>query len=151
MAIAFTEYILPWRQMSIWRATVITNFFNIIPIISPYTKQLIWRSAVIRNLTLKKFFLFHYLMPMILLYVILVHISLIHYMRNTNRIPAQHYISKSKSTSLYPDYIEKDLLTCSIISMIFVYFICFDPFIFDNPVNNIARNSLSTPKHIVPE
>jgi len=90
-------------------------------------------------------------MPMILLYVILVHIGLIHYIGNTSRIPAQHYVSESKSTLLYPDYIEKDIITCLVVSMVFVYFVCFDPFRFDNPVNNIAGNALATPKHIVPE
>jgi ubiquinol-cytochrome c reductase cytochrome b subunit len=102
-------------------------------------------------MTLKKFFLFHYLMPMVLLYIMFVHISLIHYVRNTTRVPAQHFVSKSKSSSLYPDFIEKDILTYIVVSMVFIYFVCFNPFYFDNPVNNIPRNALSTPKHIVPE
>jgi ubiquinol-cytochrome c reductase cytochrome b subunit len=31
MAIAFLGYVLPWGQMSFWGATVITNFFSVIP------------------------------------------------------------------------------------------------------------------------
>jgi len=33
MAIAFLGYVLPWGQMSYWGATVITNFFSVIPFI----------------------------------------------------------------------------------------------------------------------
>jgi len=32
MATAFMGYVLPWGQMSFWGATVITNFFSVIPV-----------------------------------------------------------------------------------------------------------------------
>jgi quinol-cytochrome oxidoreductase complex cytochrome b subunit len=32
MATAFTGYILPWGQMSLWGATVIINFLTIVPV-----------------------------------------------------------------------------------------------------------------------
>jgi ubiquinol-cytochrome c reductase cytochrome b subunit len=33
MATAFLGYVLPWGQMSLWGATVITNLFGAIPLI----------------------------------------------------------------------------------------------------------------------
>jgi len=31
MATAFVGYVLPWGQMSLWGATVITNLFSVVP------------------------------------------------------------------------------------------------------------------------
>lgn len=33
MATAFLGYVLPWGQMSLWGATVITNLFGAIPVV----------------------------------------------------------------------------------------------------------------------
>lgn len=83
--------------------------------------------------------------------VLFIHITLIHTRGNVQRIPSNSYKSDSKSGKLFPDFIEKDRLTCLIIALIMVHYICFDPFSFDNPVNNHMADNLSTPKHIVPE
>jgi quinol-cytochrome oxidoreductase complex cytochrome b subunit len=36
MATAFLGYVLPWGQMSLWGATVITNILGAFPIIGKY-------------------------------------------------------------------------------------------------------------------
>jgi len=35
MATAFIGYVLPWGQMSLWGATVITNLASAIPLVGP--------------------------------------------------------------------------------------------------------------------
>lgn len=42
MATAFIGYVLPWGQMSLWGATVITNLFSAIPWIGTDFVQFLW-------------------------------------------------------------------------------------------------------------
>ena len=42
MAIAFLGYVLPYGQMSLWGATVITNLLSAIPIFGQDIVELIW-------------------------------------------------------------------------------------------------------------
>ena len=56
-----------------------------------------------------------------------------------------------KYKTSYPNYIEKNIISVTIVNILFIYVVCFNPFIFDNPVNNLPRDALVTPKHIVPE
>merc|ERR1712137_1329697 len=63
MAIAFIGYVLPFGQMSLWGATVITNLLSSIPSFITY----ILGSYSISNPTLKRFFIFHFILPFILL------------------------------------------------------------------------------------
>ena len=74
MAIAFLGYILPFGQMSFWGATVITNLFSFLP----YLIEWICGGYYIYNPTLKRFFLFHFILPFILLIILLFHIFYLH-------------------------------------------------------------------------
>ena len=76
---------------------------------------------------------------------------MIHTIDNTPRIPSKAYHSSVRYRRSYPNFIEKNLITVGVVTFIFIYFVCFNPFFFDNPVNNLPRDSMSTPKHIVPE
>merc|ERR1712025_872555 len=55
-------YVLPWGQMSFWGATVITN------LLSPFPCLIEWVCGghYVYNPTLKRFFLFHFLLPFLL-------------------------------------------------------------------------------------
>lgn len=61
MATAFLGYVLPWGQMSLWGATVITNLFSTIPIIGNKLVYLLWGGFSVDNPTLKKDSLFYIL------------------------------------------------------------------------------------------
>jgi len=43
MAIAFLGYVLPYGQMSLWGATVITNLLSAIPVFGQSLVELIWK------------------------------------------------------------------------------------------------------------
>merc|ERR1712012_1149485 len=62
MAIAFMGYVLPFGQMSFWGATVITN------LLSPFPSLIEWVSGgyCVHSPTLKRFFIFHFLLPFLL-------------------------------------------------------------------------------------
>ena len=69
MAIAFIGYVLPWGQMSFWGATVITN------LLSPFPCLIEWICGgfYISNPTLKRFFIFHFILPFIICGFIIIH------------------------------------------------------------------------------
>jgi len=63
MATAFMGYVLPWGQMSLWAATVITNLFSAIPVIGTSIVEFLWGGFSVDNATLNRFYSFHYLLP----------------------------------------------------------------------------------------
>ena len=58
-------YVLPWGQMSLWGATVITNLFSAIPWIGVNLVEFIWGGFSVDNATLNRFFSLHYLLPFV--------------------------------------------------------------------------------------
>merc|ERR1712004_171250 len=80
MAIAFMGYVLPFGQMSFWGATVITN------LLSPFPCLIEWVSGgyCVHSPTLKRFFLFHFLLPFILCGFAILHLFYLHLLSSNN-------------------------------------------------------------------
>ena len=66
MATGFLGYVLPYGQMSLWGATVITNLMSAIPWLGKDIVEFIWGGFSVNNATLNRFFSLHYLLPFIL-------------------------------------------------------------------------------------
>ena len=75
MATAFLGYVLPYGQMSLWGATVITNLFSAIPWIGPDLVEFIWGGSSVDEPTLNRFFSLHFLLPFILAALSIVHLA----------------------------------------------------------------------------
>jgi len=56
MATAFLGYVLPYGQMSLWGATVITNLMSAIPWVGQDIVEFIWGGFSVNNATLNRFF-----------------------------------------------------------------------------------------------
>ena len=82
MATAFMGYVLPLRQMSLWGLTVITN------LLSPFPSFIEWLCGgdYVYNLTLKRFFVFHFLFPFLLCGFLLYHIFNLHFLSSNNQL-----------------------------------------------------------------
>merc|ERR1712222_144439 len=80
MAIAFIGYVLPFGQMSFWGATVITN------LLSPFPEVVEWVCGgyTINVATLKRFFLFHFILPFVLSGLAFVHLFYLHFHSSSN-------------------------------------------------------------------
>src|SRR3989339_313374 len=78
MATAFMGYVLPWGQMSFWGATVITNLFSAIPIIGDYIVTWVWGGFSVDVPTINRFFVWHYLLPAIIIGLVVVHLWALH-------------------------------------------------------------------------
>merc|ERR1711985_115079 len=80
MATAFMGYVLPWGQMSFRGATVITNLFSPFPCIIEW----VCGGYCVYSPTLKRFFLFHFLLPFILCGFTTLHFFNLHFHSSNN-------------------------------------------------------------------
>lgn len=149
IATAFMGYVLPYGQMSLWGATVITNLISAIPWIGQDIVEFIWGGFSVNNATLNRFFSLHYVLPFILAALVLMHLIALHdtvgssnplgISGNYDRIPFAPY------------YLFKDLVTIFIFILILSIFVFFNPNILGDSENYIMANPMQTPSAIVPE
>ena len=143
--IAFVGYVLPWGQMSFWGATVITTLASSI---SDNLVIWLWGGMCVDNATLNRFFSLHYLLPLFILAISVIHISAIHQYGSNNTLCCDEPID---ICAFYPYYIIKDTyiwLVYSVFGGIFIYFMSY---MLGHASNFMDANPLITPQHIVPE
>lgn len=145
---AFIGYVLPWGQMSLWGATVITNLVSAIPLVGDSLVAWLWGGFSVDNATLNRFFSFHYLLPFVIAALSLVHLAILHQDGAGNPLGID---SSTDKIAIYPYFIIKDVLGLIIFGLFFAIFIYFYPNILGHPDNYIEANPMVTPAHIVPE
>ena len=150
MAAAFMGYVLPWGQMSLWGATVITNLFGAVPVVGESIAIWLWGGFSIDNPTLNRFFSLHYLIPFLIFGVVILHIWALHVPGNNNPVGIS-VKSKQDTVPFHPYYTVKDGFALVIFMLLFSYFIFFAPNVLGHADNYIQANPLVTPAHIVPE
>lgn len=148
--ISFTGQLLSWGQMGFWGATVITNLIATIPLIGEWCANIIRGGDHISSLTLNRFFVFHFLLPLILVGMVIIHIIAVRH-RGANNPAGIEITNEAEKTSFYPYYVIKDLIGICLFLIIFSYFIFFDPEFFMQTANNIAADPMLTPANITPE
>ena len=150
IAAAFLGYVLPWGQMSLWGATVITNLFGAIPLIGENVAIWLWGGYSIDNPTLNRFFSLHYLIPFLIFGVVILHIWALHVPGNNNPVGIS-VKGKQDTVPFHPYYTVKDGFALTVFIILFAYFIFFAPNVLGHADNYIQANPLVTPAHIVPE
>ncbi|SDR34166.1 cytochrome b/b6 [Pseudovibrio sp. Tun.PSC04-5.I4] len=150
MATAFMGYVLPWGQMSLWGATVITNLFTAIPFVGDSITTWLWGGFSVGNPTLNRFFSLHYLLPFVLIGIVILHIWAFHTTGNNNPTGVDPKTEKD-TIPFHPYYTMKDLLAIVVFTIFFAWFVFYLPNYMGHPDNYILANPLVTPAHIVPE
>jgi ubiquinol-cytochrome c reductase cytochrome b subunit len=135
MAIAFLGYVLPYGQMSLWGATVITNLLSAIPVFGQDLVELIWGGFSVNNATLNRFFSLHFLLPFLLAALVVAHLIALHIHGSNN---PNGITSNTDRLAFHPYFIFKDL--------VFYY-----PNLLGHSDNYIPANPMQTPPSIVPE
>ena len=143
MFISFIGYVLPFGQMSFWGATVITNLLSFLPSLI----ILLLGEYYIYNPTLKRFFLFHFIISFILFIFIIFHIYYLHFISSNN--PLINTINNKIPFFLF--IISKDLYIFIIILSLYIIQTHFILYSFLHPDNALEVYRLLTPLHIVPE
>ena len=149
MATAFLGYVLPYGQMSLWGATVITNLMSAIPWIGQDIVEFIWGGFSVNNATLNRFFALHFVLPFVLAALALMHLIALHdssgsgnplgVSGNYDRLPFAPY------------FIFKDLITIFLFIIILSIFVFFMPNVLGDSENYVMANPMQTPPAIVPE
>ena len=149
MATAFLGYVLPYGQMSLWGATVITNLMSAIPWVGQDIVEFIWGGFSVNNATLNRFFALHFVLPFVLAALALMHLIALHdtagssnplgVSGNYDRLPFAPY------------FLFKDLITIFIFIFVLSLFVFFMPNVLGDSENYIMANPMQTPPAIVPE
>lgn len=145
---AFIGYVLPWGQMSLWGATVITNLVSAVPLVGDSIVTWLWGGFSVDNATLNRFFSLHYLLPFIIAAASLVHLAVLHQDGSGNPLGIDSNVDK---VSMFPYFIVKDMLGLVVFIIFFSLFVYFSPNVLGHPDNYIEANPMVTPAHIVPE
>lgn len=150
MMTAFIGYVLPWGQMSLWGATVITNLFSAIPFVGDSIVTLLWGGFSVDNPTLTRFFALHYLLPFVIFAVVFLHVWALHITGSNNPLGIEPK-GPQDTLPFNPYYTIKDLFGTIVFLTIYALFIFYMPDALGHPDNYIKANPLVTPAHIVPE
>ena len=149
MATAFLGYVLPYGQMSLWGATVITNLMSAIPWIGQDIVEFLWGGFSVNTATLNRFFALHFLLPFVLAALVLMHLIAYHDVvgsgnplgisANYDRLPFAPY------------FLFKDLVTIFLFFIVLSIFVFFMPNALGDSENYVVANPMQTPPAIVPE
>jgi len=163
MATAFFGYLLPWGQMSYWGAQVIVNLFDTIPLVGPALSEWIRGDYVISDITLNRFYAWHYLVPFLLVGLVFLHIVSLHKVGSNN--PDGIDIKKGEKGNqwskrapadgipFHPYYSVKDTFGIAVFMIFFFAVVFFTPemggYFIEQP-NFEPADPLKTPEHIAP-
>jgi ubiquinol-cytochrome c reductase cytochrome b subunit len=149
MGTAFLGYVLPYGQMSLWGATVITNLISAIPWIGQDIVEFIWGGFSVNNATLNRFFALHFVLPFILVALVLMHLIALHDTAGSSN-PLGLSGNYDRLT-FAPYFLFKDLVTIFIFIFVLSLFVFFMPNVLGDSENYIMANPMQTPPAIVPE
>jgi ubiquinol-cytochrome c reductase cytochrome b subunit len=148
MAIGFLGYVLPYGQMSLWGATVITNLLSAIPVFGQDLVELIWGGFSVSNATLNRFFSLHYILPFLLAALALAHLIALHTHGSNN---PNGISSNGDRYAIHPYYMFKDLITIFFFFLALSVLVFYYPNLLGHSDNYVEANPMSTPASIVPE
>nr|QDI93970.1 cytochrome b [Tuxedo bicinctus] len=148
MATAFLGYVLPWGQMSLWGATVITNLLSALPYLGGDLVKWLWGGFSVDNATLTRFFTLHFLMPFIITMMVIIHLLFLHQTGSNNPLGMNSNYDK---IPFHPYFSIKDYMGMMIALFLFIMLNLWDPTMLGDPENFIPANPLVTPVHIQPE
>ncbi|MBP94368.1 hypothetical protein CMK18_00270 [Candidatus Poribacteria bacterium] len=139
---SFLGYVLPWGHMSFWGATVITRLVGVAPYGAEILVQ-IWGGFSLSTALLGRIFSLHFLLPLLVLTLIVVHLILLH-----------QYVSSSNTLGVresFTQFYVKDRITLLQLWRTIMFVILGYAVLFMDADNWFHANPLATPAHIKPE
>jgi ubiquinol-cytochrome c reductase cytochrome b subunit len=149
IGIGFLGYVLPYGQMSLWGATVITNLISAIPWIGQDIVEFIWGGFSVNNATLNRFFSLHFVLPFVLAALVLMHLIAFHETTGSNN--PLGISGNYDRLPFAPYFLFKDLITIFILLFLLSILVFFMPNLLGDSENYIMANPMQTPAAIVPE
>ena len=150
VATAFLGYTLPWGQMSLWGATVITSLFTAIPFFGESIVQWLWGGYAVDDPTINRFYVLHWLLAFVILGIVILHVIALHIVGSNNPSGIEPKDTRDTVT-FHPYTTAKDIVGMIVFATIFAAMLFFLPNALGHPDNYIKADALVTPAHIVPE
>jgi len=146
----FIGYVLPFGQMSLWGATVITNRASAVPFIGESIVQWVWGGFSVANATRNRFYSLHFTRPFIIAALARLHLVRLHAegVGSGNPIGVEGIVDP---ITFYPYFYVKDRLGFVGRIVVYSWFVFYAPNMMGHPDNYIEANAMVTPPHIVPE
>nr|YP_009485771.1 cytochrome b [Urostylis flavoannulata]AVZ00907.1 cytochrome b [Urostylis flavoannulata] len=148
MGAAFLGYVLPWGQMSLWGATVITNLLSAIPYLGNTLVKWLWGGFSVDNATLNRFFTLHFMLPFMIAAMVMIHLIFLHQTGSNNPLGTNSNVDK---IPFHPYFSIKDIMGMIIVMSMFLILVLLEPRLLGDPENFIPANPMVTPVHIQPE
>lgn len=111
MKVAFMGVVLPWNQSGYWSAQVVTNLLSEVPWIGETLVQCVRGGEMLGTPTLSRFFLWHVLMPCLILAFVVLHVVGVHAVGANNPTGNE----KVETRAFYPFYFLKHLVVTAVI------------------------------------
>ena len=150
VATAFLGYTLPWGQMSLWGATVITSLFTAVPFFGESIVQWLWGGYAVDDPTINRFYVLHWLLAFVILGIVILHVIALHIVGSNNPSGIEPKDTRDTVT-FHPYTTAKDIVGMIVFATIFAAMLFFLPNALGHPDNYIKADALVTPAHIVPE
>lgn len=140
---AFLGYVIPWGNMSLWGATVITNLLSVLPS-GEIVLLNVWGGYTLNSATLRRIFSLHFLLPLLVVGLIVIHLLILH-----------EYVSSSVHGNnldiiFFDNVLIKDVIVWVSVVVLFGL-IMIAPQYFIDADNWGEANFIVTPDHIKPE
>lgn len=145
---AFLGYVLPWGQMSLWGATVITNLLSSLPYVGSILVLWLWGGNAVEGPTLSRFFALHFLFPFMIAALVLIHLMYLHQSGSNNSLGLNR---KQTIIPFHPFYSLKDILGILVVIWLLLLLTFLHPYFLRDPENFKIANSIVSPIHIKPE
>ena len=143
----FLGYVLPAGQMSYWGATVICNFLTVVPLVGETLLEYVLGGYRVSGLTLKRFFVVHFLAPFLIIILVIFHLVWAHEKGASNPLG----VRPNEWSTLAPGFLYKDLIGLFLAEARAIIIISRFSWVFQEPTNSIIANPIYTPVHIQPE
>lgn len=141
MATAFLGYVLPYGQMSLWGATVITNLMSAIPWVGQDIVEFIWGGFSVNNATLNRFFSLHFVLPFGLAALVLMHLIVLHDTAGSSN--PLGVSANNERIPFAPYYLFKDLITIFAFIFVLSLFVFFMPNVLGDSENYVIKRKFS--------
>ena len=145
----FTGYSLVYGQMSLWAMVVICSLVTAVPVVGTQILELLWGGSVVSGATVNRFFGIHFILPLVLVVLVLVHVGALHMVNSSGE--STMVLSAGDRISFYPLLLGRDVAIVSAPAMVLGWYAFFDQDAFGHPDNYCYSNALVTPALIAPE
>lgn len=140
-------YVLVFSQIRYWAAVVITSIFTVFPVFGDILVEFIWGGFSVTLLTVKFFFVLHFILPWLGAVIVILHLVFLH---ETGRSSVLGCHGDYDKIMFFPYFWLKDMINVLVLVVFFVWLIL-SPFDLGEPEIFMDVDILSRPAHIAPE